>query len=155
MTRLCKSLLLAALFSALPARADKLFVRNQPFKGATMGVGASRMVELQPLAQALGFTVKACNGGFLVTNDPKSDQGSEICEAGQAIVDGNKLTLTTGTGGETLVSLSEFCDSVGARLVLRDRRVTAAVLETAALGESLPRSSHRTLEFRSDAKGAS
>lgn len=101
-----------------PVLADKLFIRNKPFQGASMGVGASRMVELEPLAKALGFTVKPLNGGFLVTTDPGSDQGSEICEAGSAIVDGNKIALITGTGGQTLISLSDFCSSVGAKLVV-------------------------------------
>ena len=98
--------------------AEQLFVRNKPFKGATKGVGRSRMCELVPLAEALGFTVRPFNGGFLVVSDPTSDQASELCETGVAMVDGNKVELSTGTGGETLVSLSDFCNCTGAKLVL-------------------------------------
>ncbi|MBS2036425.1 hypothetical protein JST97_15650 [bacterium] len=112
-----RNIVLLSLLSA-PVWGDKLFIRNKPFLGASMGVGVSRMVELEPLAKALGFTVKPLNGGFLVTTDPNSDQGSEICEAGSAVVDGNKLSLITGTGGQNLISLSEFCSSVGAKLVV-------------------------------------
>lgn len=116
-----------------PVHADKLFIRNRPFQGASMGVGAARMVELEPLAKALGFTVKPLNGGFLVTTDPNSDQGSEICEAGSAIVDGNKVALITGTGGQTLISLSDFCSSVGAKLVVnRELGNTDVYLESQA-----------------------
>jgi hypothetical protein len=112
-----RGILFLGLLSA-PVCADKLFIRNKPFQGVTMGAGVSKMVELEPLAKALGFTVKPLNGGFLVTTDPSSEQGSEICEAGSAVVDGNKLALITGTGGQTLVSLSDFCNSVGAKLVV-------------------------------------
>lgn len=112
-----RGILLLGLLST-PVWADKLFIRNKPFQGATMGAGISKMVELEPLARALGFTVKPLNGGFLVTTDPTSDQGSEICEAGSAVVDGNKMPLITGTGGQTLISLSDFCNCVGAKLVV-------------------------------------
>lgn len=116
-----KARLLLLFLLLAPVSAEQLFVRNKPFKGASMGVGASRMVELEPFAKALGFTVKAHNGGFLVTTDPNSDQGSEICEAGSAIVDGNKIATMTGTGGHTLVSLSDFCNAVGAKLVVNSQ----------------------------------
>lgn len=95
-----------------------------------MGTGRLTLVELEPFAKALGFTVKPCNGGYLVTTDPKSDQGSEICEAGQAVVDGNKIALTTGTGGQTLVSLSDMCGFMGAKLVVnRDANSLDVYLE--------------------------
>ena len=95
-----------------------------------MGTGRLTLVELEPFAKALGFTVKPCNGGFLVTTDPKSDQGSEICESGQAVVDGNKIALATGTGGQTLVSLSDMCGFMGAKLVVnRDANSLDVYLE--------------------------
>jgi thiol-disulfide isomerase/thioredoxin len=46
--------LLALLLLTLPAWAEKVFVRNQPFKGVVRGTGATLLVELAPLLQALG-----------------------------------------------------------------------------------------------------
>ena len=98
-------------------QAETVYIRNKPFKGGTRGSGISCQVELTPFAQALGFTVTPCKGGYLVTSDPKSDQGNEICETGVAIVDGNKVAVMTSANGADLVSLNEFCSIVGAKVV--------------------------------------
>lgn len=130
MKKLPWRLLLLCLL-APPVGCEQLFVRNKPFRGYSFGVGVSRLVELEPIAESLGLVVRPVNGGYLVVSDASSDQGSEICGPGLAIVNGITLTLTQGEGGRSMVSLSEFCSSVGARLVVQSE-CTDVYLESGA-----------------------
>lgn len=112
--------LLLVWWLSTAAGGEPLFVRNKPFRGYCFGVGPNRLVELEAIAGSLGLVVRPLNGGYLVLSDANSDQGSEICGPGLAIVNGITLTLTQ-SDGRSLVCLSEICASVGARLVVQDQ----------------------------------
>lgn len=53
---------------ALPALAEELWVRNQPFKGQVQGTGPAMLVELDPLVKALDLQVKV-EGDSVVFGD--------------------------------------------------------------------------------------
>jgi hypothetical protein len=109
------TLLFVALLCA-PASADTIYVRNQPFKGASQGTGSSCLVELGPLVKALGYTMQPMNGGFLVTKEAGSDEGKELCGPGVVVLGNSKMTLTDGTAAKNLVSLADFCQAAEVKM---------------------------------------
>jgi hypothetical protein len=108
---------LLTLLTQTPARADSVFISNQPFKGYTRGVGSSCLVELQAFAQALGYSVKPLGGGFLIVKDPGSAETSDQCRAGVAVLGTAKMNVVTGPGGQDLVSIADFCSAAGVKVV--------------------------------------
>lgn len=110
MNRTIAALLLAGMLVS-PLAAEQVYVRNKPFKGAVSGQGASTMVELQGLAQALGLKVESVNGGWVV------NQGADMAGPGKVIVSGKEVQAQV-QGESVLVNLKEFSEAVGARFVV-------------------------------------
>ncbi|MCA9791551.1 MAG: hypothetical protein KC910_07135, partial [Candidatus Eremiobacteraeota bacterium] len=99
-----------------PAQADDLFIRNRPFKGAVSGSGAQMMVELAPLAEALGVQARAVGSGWLVTRDANDQTGQELASQGQVVVEGTSVTSNPGADGAVMVNLAEVARVLGAKV---------------------------------------
>ncbi|MGE0493609.1 MAG: hypothetical protein AB7S38_30650 [Vulcanimicrobiota bacterium] len=97
------------------AQAEELFIRNRPFQGAVSGSGAQMMVELAPLAQALGVHARAVEGGWLVTRQPDDQNGRELISEGVVVVEGKPVSSTSGAG-PVMVNLAEVARQLGAKV---------------------------------------
>lgn len=107
---------LLLLFLAQAAEAQQLYIRNKPFKGATVGKGDSMLVELEPLAVALGLAVSPLGEGWAVAVADEALAAEATTPAGTVLVNGQSVPVQD-QGGTHLVNLREFCRAAGARVV--------------------------------------
>ena len=98
-----------------PVAAEQIYVRNHPFKGGATRADGKIWIELKPLAEALGITLKqTAGGGFIIQTSGATDE--EDLAAGHVKIDGQEVE-TKDNSGLLLVPLDSTVKMLGARAV--------------------------------------
>lgn len=99
------------------AWADRLFVRNRPFNGYTLGTAnpASIEVDLGDLCKALEVKLEEVEGRWVVRRNSQDPLPKFDSTPGSLYVQGHRVAYRVDSG-HRLVKLSEFSQAIGGKL---------------------------------------
>jgi hypothetical protein len=101
------------------AAADRLYVRNRPFKGVLVGSAgnlASLRADVASLTEALGYQLSEIEGNWVVRRTAQEPLPQELVKGGGKLyVLGQPVPVVLDEGHQ-MVQLSAFAEVVGARV---------------------------------------
>lgn len=102
-----------------PAGADRLYVRNRPYKGVLVGSAAnltSLRADVASLTEALGYQLSEVEGNWVVRRNAQEPVPEDLVKGGGKLyVLGQPLPVQR-EDGHHMVQLSAFAEVVGARV---------------------------------------